>query len=577
MASAVVTSERRADLGRVVRRLRTRTPDRERIRALGRRSNEVLLLAAVVGATTGLAVAGFEQITRDGLLEVVIEAPTAVQLLVPGIGLTLCTIVLAIGRATPSTSDEYIRGFHAAEGLGRLGAAPARLLASVATLGSGAPLGYEGPALYAGATVGELVQRRAGRFAPRDRKVLLVAGAAAGVAAIFKAPVTGLVFALEVPYEDDLARRMVLPASISAAASYVTFAALVGTEPILPIRGQPPFDLVDLGGAAAVGLACGLLARIFILLITLAKRLSTRRPVWLRVAVAGAALAAGTAVAEALDSGHLVLGPGYDALDWALDPKHSLWLIAAIGTLRVLGTAATVGGGGAGGLFIPLVIQGAFVGRCVGGMLDVSSPALMPVVGMAAFLGAGYRVPLAAVVFVAEFTGRPGFVIPGLVAAVVAQLAVGRRSVSAYQAVAREGHLERRLQLPAREVMDRAPQVVSPQDRVDVVFWEHLVANRQHTAVVCEEGKLRGLVSTTAFHAVPTTEWPRTTIDDLELVDRPTVDSSASLEDVLYELEHSDVDRVPVVEDGAVVGVITRGLIVALSELADATDDAHPS
>ena len=58
---------------------------------------------------------------------------------------------------------------------------------------------------------------------------------------------------------------------------------------------------------------------------------------------------------------------------------------------------------------------------------------------MAAFLGAGYRVPLAAVVFVAEFTGRPGFVIPGLVAAVVAQLCIGRRSISPYQAVAREG------------------------------------------------------------------------------------------------------------------------------------------
>ena len=90
-------------------------------------------------------------------------------------------------------------------------------------------------------------------------------------------------------------------------------------------------------------------------------------------------------------------------------------------------------GGGVGGLFIPLVIQGALVGRAVGGVFDASNDTLFPVVGMAAFLGAGYRVPLAAVVFVAEFTGQPRFVVPGLIAAVTAQLVAGTDSVSAYQ------------------------------------------------------------------------------------------------------------------------------------------------
>src|SRR3546814_9807665 len=110
------------------------------------------------------------------------------------------------------------------------------MLASIATRGAGGPMGYEGPSIYAGAATGSLLHRRLSRwFSVEDTKVLLVAGAAAGVAAIFKAPVTGIVFALEVPYQDDLARRMLLPAAISAAASYVTFAAFIGTEPILPV------------------------------------------------------------------------------------------------------------------------------------------------------------------------------------------------------------------------------------------------------------------------------------------------------------------------------------------------------
>jgi len=118
-----------------------------------------------------------------------------------------------------------------------------------------------------------------------------MAGAAAGVSAIFKAPVTGLVFALEVPFEDDLARHMLLPAAISSAASYVVFASIAGTAPLLPIGGQPPFNLVDLGGAAAVGLAAGVLARLFIVVMATAKRLSTGGHLLLRIAGSGTVMA----------------------------------------------------------------------------------------------------------------------------------------------------------------------------------------------------------------------------------------------------------------------------------------------
>src|SRR5947209_16713469 len=146
--------------------------------------------------------------------------------------------------ATPATSDEYIRNFHDRER--RLDERPVlgRVVASVATLGLGGAMGYEGPSIYMGAAAGSALQRRLARFFSRDdAKVLLVAGAAAGVAAIFKAPATGAVFALEVPYQDDLARRMLLPSLFGAAVSYVTFVTFTTTAPLLPISGSPPFDL----------------------------------------------------------------------------------------------------------------------------------------------------------------------------------------------------------------------------------------------------------------------------------------------------------------------------------------------
>ena len=102
-------------------------------------------------------------------------------------------------------------------------------------------MGLEGPSLYLGASVGAGLQARFHRwFRSIDHRVLMVAGAAAGVAAIFKAPATGAVFALEVPYQDDFARKMLLPALVAAATGYLGFVAVHGTESPDPRRPAAP-------------------------------------------------------------------------------------------------------------------------------------------------------------------------------------------------------------------------------------------------------------------------------------------------------------------------------------------------
>jgi hypothetical protein len=391
---------------------------------------------------------------------------------------------------------------------------------------------------------------------------------------VFKAPVTGLVFALEVPFQDDLARRMVLPAAISSAASYVTFAALIGTEPILPIAGQPPFDLRDIGGAAAIGLACGVLARAFVALIHLAKDLSHRGHPAVRTA-AGGLLLAGTVLVghAALDEG-LVLGPGYHALEWTLDPDRAVWAIVVLGTLRVIGTVATVGGGGTGGLFIPLVIQGALVGRAFGGVFDASNPTLFPLVGIAAFLGAGYRVPLAAVVFVAEATGRAGYVVPGLIAAVVAQLVVGHGSLSPYQVAGRVGHLERRLGLPLVAFVDADARTVPPDATVHEFFWQHLVGTRQQSVPVVDGAAYLGLARAEDLSGVPRDDWPTTPVSAVMTTEVPVAATSWSVSDAVRAMQAADVDRLAVCDDGRFVGVISAADLVRLDDILDRTDTA---
>ncbi len=115
------------------------------------------------------------------------------------------------------------------------------------------------------------------------------------------------------------------------------------------------------------------------------------------------------------------------------DPATGLWLLVALLAFRVAANAVTLAAGGVGGLFIPLVVAGSIVGKICGVAVGDPNSTLFPLIGVAAFLGAGYRTPLAGVVFVAEATGRAGFVVPGVIASVAAQLMMGDESVSPYQ------------------------------------------------------------------------------------------------------------------------------------------------
>src|SRR5204863_86827 len=131
-----------------------------------------------------------------------------------------------------------------------------------------------------------------------------------------------------------------------AATGYATFAALNGTDPLIPVGGRPPIDARDIIGAAVVGLACGAGARVFAWLLRSAKALSARMAPGPRVVAAGAVLA-GLVVASraAFDGRAFSLGPGYRAVEWALDPHRSLALVALLATIRMVATTTSVAGG----------------------------------------------------------------------------------------------------------------------------------------------------------------------------------------------------------------------------------------
>jgi len=338
-------------------------------------------------------------------------------------------LVWFFGGRSSSTTETYVEKFHEPESPLESRYAPGRLGASVASLGSGAPLGLEGPAIYSGAVIATYFRSR-WKWAERlPANALMAAGAAAGVSAVFKAPVAGAIFALEVPFRNRLAGERLLPALFGSAAGYLTLAAIEGVDNELGIAEVQ----LSFGRAMAsllLGLIVGLVARGIIELIRLAERYSGKGNPLVRGLGAGLGLAALYAVGRGLTGEDVAITAGFPVVEWALEPDHSLWLLAAVLLIRALATSTAVGGGAAGGLFVPLIAVGAIVGRIFADVGSVEDLTLFVIVGAAAMLGAGYAAPLTGVIIIAELTGQAGLIVPGLLATTIAMLAVGNRSVS---------------------------------------------------------------------------------------------------------------------------------------------------
>jgi chloride channel protein, CIC family len=555
---------------------------RRELRELVGLARRVVLAAAVTGVLVGALVGGFERLVAGELLRRVLDAPVGVQVVLPALGLVVSAAALRwIGRgASPATTDEYLKAFHGQDARFDGRAYLARLVASASTLGSGGALGFEGPSVYFGAGIGHALGTRVrGLLARDDLRLLLVAGVAAGVGAIFKAPATGAVFALEVPFRNELARRSLLPALVGAASGYLTFVAINGTQLLFPVEGASLVSGRDLAGAVLVGVTCGGGARLFGWVIRAAKAASARVPQMVAVPVAGVVLGLLVIVSRAAFDGEAFsLGTGYEAVVWVFEAEQTLWLLVLLGTVRVVATAASVAGSGTGGLFIPLVVQGAVTGQAIGVLVGSPNPSLYPVLGIAAFLGAGYRVPLAAVMFVAEATGRPGFVVPGLIAAVFGQLLAGNSSVTTFQRDERLGHLERRAEMPISAALITDVATAGPHDTLAELFTEHVaLARRRAVPVVDDQRTYLGMVLLDDVLAVDNSAWIETSVTVVMRTDLAVLDPDSTVASAITALVTSPSDHLAVVHaEGRLYGLVSQESIFDLAELLDRIDPDTP-
>ena len=337
------------------------------------------------------------------------------------------------------STEEIITSYHEHGGRLDLRSFPQKLLAAVATVGCGGSAALEGPSIYGGAALGswwwtKLRGIRRLQLDERDRRILLICGAAAGMSAVFRAPFTGIVFALEMPYKDDLAHEALLPSLIASVVSFLTLSAFLGSEPLFNFASAPVYTMHDLLWSALLGVLIGLVSLAYVITFRRLRKfvVRLRYPHWVKLAVGG-----GMTGVCALYPGALTpLGPDYDAVNDVLRSSHTSEELLAFGLFKLAATAATLGAGGVSAMFVPIFLTGGSFGTAFAqSVVHSHAVGLYAAVGMASFIAAAYKTPLAAVVFVAEATGGHSFIIPALVGAAVAYVVSGDASVSGDQRV----------------------------------------------------------------------------------------------------------------------------------------------
>jgi chloride channel protein, CIC family len=415
-----------------------------------------LIVAPIIGLTVGLVITGVVIILLEKLWPPVLTFYLRHHwAIVPGLALAFLVTGLIMQFLTPDpdehSTEEIIRSYHEHEGRVDMRSFVPKLIAAITTVGFGGSAALEGPSIYGGAAIGSWLwsKLRRLRLDDRDRRIMLICGAAAGMSAVFRAPLTGIVFALEMPYRDDLAHEALVPSLIASVVSFVTLSSFLGATPLFNFISSTGYTRRDLYWSALLGLFVGLIAMVFVLAFRRVRRMFVRWPVahWLKLTVGGALTGLCGVFFLRLYPGNLVpIGPNYEAVGSVLSQYHSSSQLIIFSALKLLATLFTLGAGGVSAMFVPLFLTGGSIGTAFGqSIVHSSSVDLYAAVGMASFISAGYKTPLAAVVFVAEATGGHAFIIPALIGAAVAYAVSGDASASGDQRL-HEGVKVRKLQ-----------------------------------------------------------------------------------------------------------------------------------
>lgn len=389
----------------------------------------VALVSVPVGVAVGAAVAGYDYIVNALLWDRFSKnlSPTLLCFM-PVFGMLLTGFILHLFKVhSTSMADEVVKAYHEPKiGIRYQDALP-KLAASVATMGFGCSAGMEGASKWLGGCIAAFIQHLLNKIPwvkPMHGKVevTMLAGAAAGISAIFRAPLTGAIMGIESPYKKDLAHEALIHALIASAVSYATFVLLRNDSPYFPVNFHYRVNIRDLLFCIPLGILAGLASHLFMSSLDTIKKTSSKLPKFFQYLVGGIILSLIALTMHNLIGDTVTLQAGLPVSNRLLSGQFDVQTCVLIFVAKLLATAITFGMGGVGGLFVPSATIGAALGAACDFYFQPSQPGIFTLVGIAAFTGASYNSLLFAAVFIAEATGSPALVVPGLIASSTAYL-----------------------------------------------------------------------------------------------------------------------------------------------------------
>ncbi|KMS61513.1 chloride channel protein [Sphingobium baderi] len=438
-------------------------------------------------------------------------------------------------------------------------------LSSAISIGSGGPFGAEGPIIMTGGAIGSLFAQ-CFHLSAAERKTLLVAGAAAGMTAIFGTPLAAILLAVEVLLFEWKPRSFV-PVVVAVLISFAWRPFIIGSGPMFATALAVPASAWNLPAAAGIGIVVGLEAAFLSTALYRIEDLFHRLPVhWMWWPAIGA-VAVG--IGGLIDA-H-VLGAGYASIEALLAATLPLRVVAALLVVKGIVWLIALGSGTSGGVLAPLLILGGAAGFLVGQFLP-GDPGFWAMIGMAGIMSGAMRAPMTGAIFAVELTGHFEAV-PCTVAAAGGAYAISvllmRRSILTEKIARRGRHILQEYTvdpldlLQAGQLMTRDPATLPGSMTIAeaVCFFAADAVHRSYP-VVDAEGRLLGLASRTDAlrWQMEADAGPIALADAISDAAQPAAypeTPSGVVADLIIE---SGVGRIPIVDPDSrrVLGILSR-------------------
>jgi H+/Cl- antiporter ClcA len=375
------------------------------------------------------------------------------EILVPVVGALIIGVMARYG-------SERIRGHGIPEAIEAILIGGSRIepkvailkpLSSALSIGTGGPFGAEGPIIMTGGAVGSMIAQLF-KLTSNERKTLLVAGAAGGMAATFAAPVASVLLAVELLLFEWKPRSMV-PVALASVTAAAARRYIIGLGPLFPVPAHPVFiGPAGLLSCVLVGLAAGGLSALLTLAVYAAEDAFRLLPIhWMWwPAIGGLVIGLGGLIFPQ------ALGVGYETIGALLQGDVPLKLIVGILLVKSVIWAVSLGSGTSGGVLAPLLMMGGALGGVEAMFLPHEGAGFWPLVSMGAILGGTMRSPFTGVIFALELTHDVNMLLPLLLAVTIAHaftVLTLRRSILTEKVARRGYHLSREYAVDPLEIL----------------------------------------------------------------------------------------------------------------------------